>query len=88
MKKVAPYTLRELPYILAGNVKKIKAKDFKFEVYKKIDSGFQPALIYEMNKSVYVRLVKIGRDGFIKSDLVLRTYPLSSVAAYRLIVRL
>lgn len=88
MKYPCPYTLAELPYVLAGEVHKVRSQDFRAEVYKKIESGYQSALIYEQNSSVFVRLVKIGCDGFIKSDLVLRTYPLSSKAAYRLIVRL
>lgn len=82
------YTLVDLPYMFCGEVKKIKSSEFRFEVYRQIEAGYQPGLIYEQNSSVFVCLVKIGRDGFIKSDLVLRTYPMSSKAAYRLIVSL
>lgn len=71
-----------------SDVVKIKAAGFRDACYELLDSGWQCSCIYEQNSSVFVRFIRLGRDGFVKVHKVLRTYPMSSKAAYRLIVRL
>lgn len=79
------YSLRDLPYILAGSVIKVRYDDVVDELRKQFANGYKRALTYQQSNSVFFRLVKIGCDGFVKSDLVVRSFPMSEKRQERLI---